>query len=31
MRGKIRFSSKEKGEIEVDANDILDILIPKFE
>lgn len=27
LRGKIRFSSKEKGEIEIDANDILDILL----
>ena len=29
MRGKVRFSSEEKGEIEVDANDILDILLPE--
>lgn len=25
MRGKIKFMSEEKGEIEMDANDILDI------
>lgn len=25
MRGKVRFESEEKGEIEVDCNDILDI------
>ncbi len=27
MRGKLQFRSEEKGEIEVDANDILDLLI----
>jgi hypothetical protein len=27
MRGKIRFVSEEKGEIEVDCNDILDLLL----
>jgi hypothetical protein len=27
MRGKIVFASDEKGEIEVDANDILDLLL----
>jgi hypothetical protein len=27
MRGKVRFASDEKGEIEVDANDILDLLL----
>ena len=26
LRGKIRFMSDEKGEIEVDANDILDLI-----
>ena len=26
LRGKIRFSSDEKGELELDCNDILDIL-----
>jgi hypothetical protein len=26
MRGKIRFESEEKGEIEIDANDILELL-----
>lgn len=25
LRGKVRFNSEEKGEIEVDANDILDV------
>jgi hypothetical protein len=25
LRGKIRFSSEEKGEFEIDANDILDL------
>lgn len=29
LRGKVRFLSEEKGEIEVDANDILDIVLPK--
>ena len=28
IRGKIKFTSEEKGEIEVDGNDILDILLP---
>lgn len=28
MRGKVRFTSEEKGEIEVDANDILDLILP---
>ncbi len=28
MRGKVVFASEEKGQIEVDANDILDIVIP---
>ena len=27
MRGKIRFVSEEKGEIEMDCNDILDLLL----
>ena len=27
MRGKLRFASKEKGEVEVDANDILDLIL----
>ena len=27
LRGKVRFRSEEKGEIEVDANDILDIVL----
>ncbi len=26
LRGKIRFSSEEKGVVEIDANDILDII-----
>ncbi len=26
LRGKVRFQSEEKGEIEMDANDILDLL-----
>jgi hypothetical protein len=26
MRGKVRFASDEKGEVEIDCNDILDIL-----
>lgn len=29
LRGRLRFMSEEKGEIEVDANDILDLLIGK--
>lgn len=29
LRGKVRFASEEKGEVEVDANDILDIVLPK--
>lgn len=28
MRGKVLFLSEEKGEIEIDANDILDITVP---
>lgn len=27
LRGKLVFNSKEKGEIEMDANDILDLLL----
>ena len=27
MRGKVVFASEEKGQIEVDANDILDLLL----
>ena len=27
LRGKLKFQSQEKGEIEIDANDILDIII----
>ena len=27
LRGKVRFASEEKGEFEVDANDILDLLL----
>ncbi len=27
MRGKVRFLSDEKGEVEIDANDILDIVL----
>lgn len=27
LRGKIKFQSEERGEVEVDANDILDILL----
>ena len=27
LRGKLRFASDEKGEVEIDANDILDLLI----
>ncbi|MBI1859415.1 MAG: hypothetical protein HYR96_00665 [Deltaproteobacteria bacterium] len=26
MRGKVKFQSDEKGEVEIDSNDILDIL-----
>lgn len=29
LRGKVTFASDEKGDIEVDANDILDIVVPK--
>jgi len=29
VRGKVRFNSEEKGEMEIDANDILDILTSK--
>lgn len=29
LRGKVRFLSEEKGEVEVDANDILDLVLPK--
>jgi len=29
MRGKVRFHTEEKGEIEVDCNDILDLLLAK--
>jgi len=29
IRGKIRFQSEEKGEFEMDANDILDLLFQK--
>ena len=29
LRGKVKFASEEKGEVEVDANDILDIILPK--
>ncbi len=28
MRGKVQFTSEEKGPIEVDANDILDVVFP---
>lgn len=28
LRGKVVFQSDEKGRVEVDANDILDILLP---
>ncbi len=28
IRGKVTFLSEEKGEMEIDANDILDILLP---
>ena len=27
LRGKVRFVSEEKGEVEVDVNDILDLLL----
>lgn len=29
MRGKVKFQSEEKGEVQVDCNDILDVLLPK--
>jgi len=29
LRGKLRFKSEEKGEVEIDANDILDLLPAK--
>ncbi len=29
MRGKVVFVSEEKGEMELDANDILDVVLPK--
>jgi hypothetical protein len=29
MRGKVVFLSDEKGSVEVDANDILDVVLPK--
>ena len=29
LRGKVMFASEEKGDVEIDANDILDIVVPK--
>jgi hypothetical protein len=29
LRGKVVFSSDEKGQVEIDANDILDVVLPK--
>lgn len=29
LRGKVKFQSEEKGEVQVDANDILDVLVGK--
>lgn len=29
LRGKVRFATEEKGEVEMDANDILDVVLPK--
>ena len=29
MRGKVKFLSEEKGEVEIDCNDILDVHFPK--
>jgi hypothetical protein len=28
LRGKVVFASEEKGQVEVDANDILDLVLP---
>lgn len=28
LRGKVKFQSEEKGEVQIDANDILDVLVP---
>jgi hypothetical protein len=29
LRGKVKFRSEEKGEVDVDANDVLDVVFPK--
>ncbi len=29
LRGKVKFRSEEMGDVEVDANDVLDLIVPK--